>query len=611
MIPTLFGITVVSFCIMQLAPGDPLLNQMNSGNAGQSSETPEAYELQKRELHLDKPLVLNFDAFRDFSQEVQSAAYFAGQSVDEIRAGLPKLHAAEEHSTAEAPSPRSGGMPTAEQRLRFLRGLGIPDFEERLADKERGERLAKAIAYYTTRFCGDVGSSGVPAAIAVLRDEQASKTMHVGAIRCLASMVIDPFAFTYSLPPSDKETEAVTGAWRLWWNRKQADFVEVDAQARKYLDARMAEMVGSGDKLQTAIDAIGNSDYMDAAPRYFAEKLLDDKTPLPERVASAVFLKQFYNDPLRMDVPLNAPAEEVQEVVANWLEHYKLNQHRYEPSLPAKLWSVVADTQYAYMLARLVTFHFGHSALRTREPVSEKIWNAMLVSAPLMLLSQALIYFFAVPLGIICGVYRGKWLDQGISLGLFLLYSIPGFIAGMLFLVFFCYGDYFKWFPMLGLHSPDAERLAWIPYLLDYAWHAFFPVVCLSLFSLAGLAMYSRSSMLDVLNQDYIRTARAKGMSGFTVIFKHGLRNAMIPILTLFSSFLPAMLGGSVLIEYLFDIPGMGRLGWSSIEQKDFPTLMALLYVEAIVVLISYLITDVLYVIADPRITFSGRGSAA
>jgi ABC-type dipeptide/oligopeptide/nickel transport system permease component len=181
----------------------------------------------------------------------------------------------------------------------------------------------------------------------------------------------------------------------------------------------------------------------------------------------------------------------------------------------------------------------------------------------------------------------------------------------MLFLVFFCYGDYLKWFPMLGLHSENAANLKFLPYLLDYFWHACLPVVCLSLFTLAGLAMYSRSSMLDVLNQDYMRTARAKGVPGYKVILKHGLRNAMIPILTLFSSFLPAMLGGSVLIEYLFDIPGMGRLGWSSIEQKDFPTLMALLYVEAIVVLISYLITDVLYVIVDPRINFSGRGSSA
>jgi peptide/nickel transport system permease protein len=144
-------------------------------------------------------------------------------------------------------------------------------------------------------------------------------------------------------------------------------------------------------------------------------------------------------------------------------------------------------------------------------------------------------------------------------------------------------------------------------YLIDYLWHATQPVICLSLFSLAGLAMYGRSSMLDVLGQDYIRTARAKGLSEGKVIFKHALRNSMMPIITLFASFLPALLGGSVLIEVLFGIPGMGRLSWSSITQRDFPTLMALTYLEAIVVLFSVLASDLLYVLIDRRISFSGR----
>lgn len=120
--------------------------------------------------------------------------------------------------------------------------------------------------------------------------------------------------------------------------------------------------------------------------------------------------------------------------------------------------------------------------------------------------------------------------------------------------------------------------------------------------------MYARTSMLEVISQDYIRTARAKGLSEFKVIFKHALRNALIPILTLFSNFLPALLGGSVLVEYIFGIHGMGRLSWESIEQKDYPTLMALIYIDAIIVLVSILLTDILYVLVDPRITFSARG---
>jgi peptide/nickel transport system permease protein len=150
--------------------------------------------------------------------------------------------------------------------------------------------------------------------------------------------------------------------------------------------------------------------------------------------------------------------------------------------------------------------------------------------------------------------------------------------------------------------------MTWGSYLADYFWHATLPVLCLSLFSLAGLAMYSRSSMLDVIGQDFVRTARAKGVSEPRVILKHALRNGLIPIITLFSSFLPAMLGGSVLVEFLFGIPGMGRLSWSSIEQKDFPTLMALIFIDAIVVMFSILLSDLLYVLVDPRISFAGKG---
>ncbi len=612
MIPTLFGITVVSFCIMQLAPGDPVLNQLNSGNAGQSSETADAFAQRKRDLHLDKPLVLNFNQFRDFSIKMRVGAFYLSRKDEAIQADLTRLAGSEKNGTAvKLSKSEADDSPSGKERLAFLKKLDIPDFGERLRDPEQRPRLAKAVEHYTEEYCSNVGSAGVPAAMEILRDPRSDKQMQIGAIRALVKMVSDPFSFTYSVKPSDAETEPIVAAWRIWWDRKQTDFPSLDTEASKYLDEKMAEMVGDKKDVQPALDAIDNDNYTDVATRYFAQKLLAADSSLAQRDAAAYFLKQHYNEPLKMDVPLGASAADVKEVAANWLEHYKLHLQQYEPVFLQKIWDIAADTQYAYLVARLATFHFGNSALRTREPVSEKIWNAMLVSAPLMLMSQVFIYLVAVPLGIVCGIYRGKALDQGISLSLFILYSIPGFIAAMLCLVFFCYGDYLKIFPMLGLHSENAARLAWWPYLLDYAWHAFLPVVCLSLFTLAALAMYSRSSMLDVLNQDYIRTARAKGLPGSSVIFKHGLRNALIPILTLFSNFLPAMLGGSVLIESIFDIPGMGRLGWISIEQKDFPTLMALLYIEAIVVLISYLITDVLYVIVDPRINFSGRGNAA
>ena len=610
MIPTLLGITLVSFCVMQLAPGDPQMNQLSGGAAGKSTQTREAFLIQKRDLHLDKPLVVNFNYFRDFAPKVRAAAYYRARKPEEIQADLPELAAAAV-TPSDAPSP-GGDVPSLAERLAFVHSLGIPDFKARLENKDTWELLAKSIEFYTQVFCEDNGLYGVPAAIAILQDPHAEQRMKIGAIRCLVQMVPDPFLYTYSVHPSDAETPAVTAAWRLWWKQHQKEFGPVEADDRKAFDEKLPDLTsGSEKKLAAAIDAVHDADVNNVAPRYFAEKLLDDKSSLAVRAAATTYLKSFYNEPLRLDVPTDASAKLVDEVAANWLEHYELNQTDYEIGLAGRLWRVVADTQYAHMLARLATFQFGRSALRTREPVSEKIWSALIVSAPLMLMSELLIYLIAVPLGIVCGVFRGRLFDRTASILLFMLYSIPPFIAGMLFLVFFCYGGYLKLFPMLGLHSDGAEHMTFFPYLLDYFWHALLPVVCLSLFSLAAMAMYSRSAMLDVINQDFIRTARAKGLTGSRVIVKHALRNALIPILTLFSSFLPAMLGGSVLIEAIFDIPGMGRLGFNSIQQKDFPTLMALLYIEAIIVMLSILITDLLYVVVDPRISFSARGQAA
>ena len=222
------------------------------------------------------------------------------------------------------------------------------------------------------------------------------------------------------------------------------------------------------------------------------------------------------------------------------------------------------------MLVRLATFQFGHSAMKLREPVSQLIWEALLVSVPLMFMAEGVIYLIAVPLGIWCAVDRGGWWDRTISFGLFILYSIPPFVAGMILLLLFCYGDYLKWFPMEGLHSDDADQMSFVPFIVDYLWHAALPVACLSLFSLASMAMFSRSAMLDCINQDYIRTARAKGLSSTSVIWKHALRNSLIPIITLFASFLPALLGGSVLIEVLFNIPGMGLLELDVDQQERF-----------------------------------------
>lgn len=590
MIPTLFGVTVISFIVMQLAPGDPVLNRLN-GATGQSTQTREAFVLQKRELHLDKPLVSNFRWFRDYQSLIAAAAHYRSLSEEQIAAELADL---KDHPDT----------PANQQRLQFLRRLTISEFDKRLADKSSWNALAEAIVQSTMVYCEDIGVNGVPAAIDILEHSDQSREK-LGAIRCLSSMVPDPFVYTYSVNhPSQAQTPEITAVWKLWWERNEKKFPKIEAEDKDYLTKKLAEMTKGPDQIFSGIEAIHDDNYDDAARPFFAQALLSKDSTLEQRVAASAYLSKSIARPLVTDLAIDATSDEINQASENWQLQYRLYESKYQPGFLSRVGYVFADTQYAYMVVRLVTFQFGNSTIRTHDPVSGLIWQSFVVSAPLMLMAELIIYFLAVPLGILCGVFRGRAADQLTSLVLFLLYSIPPFVAGMLFLVYFCYGDYLHWFPMMGLHSDNADSLGFVHYLLDYFWHAFLPVVCLSLFSLAAVAMYSRSAILDVINQDYIRTAKAKGLAGPVIVMKHALRNALIPILTLFSSFLPAMLGGSVLIEVIFSIHGLGFLGFESILQKDYPTLMALLYIEALLTLFSFLITDLLYVVVDPRISF-------
>lgn len=605
MIPTLFGVTIVSFGIMQFAPGDPLLNQLGpGGNAGQSGQTREAFLIQKRDLKLNLPVLLNFNYFRNFNTPVEQAAYFKSLNMEQLTGELEQL----------AQLPQGSKDP----RLKFLRDVGVEELEQRLnpripddAENPALERLkihrdlARAIEGYVQIYCENIGEHGVPPAIALLESSETSRRIKIGAISCLGDMVVDALHPTYTRDATEEETPLVLSVWRLWWERNEDKFPPLDPDREAVLADQFGQMVNAESRsaLFRMIDGEFYFDRDDMS--FFAKQLLGDSS-LREKEIAAAILKLYIPRPLEMSVPLDASDETVAEVSRNWISQYEVRESTYNPSFFKRAWYIVGDTQYAHMVWRLITFDFGRSALKTREPVSELIWNALLVSAPLMLMAQMVIYLVSVPLGVVCAVNRGNRIDLFISLKLFLLYSIPPFVAGMMFLLFLCYGDYLKIFPMQRLHSDDAASMSWFPWLMDYLWHAFLPVTCLSLFSLAALAMYSRTAMLDVLGQDYIRTARAKGLKQTTVIYKHAFRNGLIPILTLFANFLPAMLGGSVIIEVLFGIPGMGMLGWKSIEQKDFPTLMAILYIDAIVVMISILLTDMLYVVVDPRISFGG-----
>jgi len=264
-------------------------------------------------------------------------------------------------------------------------------------------------------------------------------------------------------------------------------------------------------------------------------------------------------------------------------------------------------TRYFLWLRRISTFDFGES-IKFQKPVWELLKERVPVSIRLALTSLVIAYLLSIPIGIYSASHQYSRFDRFLTLILFILYSLPSFWVATMLIVFFGGGDFFDWFPVFGLASVGAEALPFWSRVWDAAWHLVLPVFCMTYASLAVLSRYMRTAMLEVVRQDYITTARAKGLSERVVIYKHALRNSLIPIVTLLSSLLPALLGGSIIIETIFTIPGMGRLAWEAILARDYPVIMAELTIVSFLTLFGILLSDILYSVVDPRIAFERKG---
>ena len=260
--------------------------------------------------------------------------------------------------------------------------------------------------------------------------------------------------------------------------------------------------------------------------------------------------------------------------------------------------------QYLSWLRRIARLDFGRSFLDDR-PVAEKIAERLPITVTINLASLLLIVGLAVPLGVVAAVKPGGWFDRLTTVLVFLGYSMPSFWVALLCMAFF--GVTLHWLPVSGIHSLDYESFGWLHRWLDVAWHLILPVGIAALLSLAGFSRYMRSSMVDVLRQDYIRTARAKGVPERRVLFEHALRNALLPIITIVGLSLPGLLGGSVIFETIFSIPGFGRLYYDAVMARDVMTVMGLLTIGALLTLLGNLLADVAYAFADPRIRVGER----
>lgn len=251
---------------------------------------------------------------------------------------------------------------------------------------------------------------------------------------------------------------------------------------------------------------------------------------------------------------------------------------------------------------------FGDSAsVDPGRPVADLIMERLPVTFVLNLCAVLLTYLLAVPLGVISAVRAGSFFDRMCEFVLFVLYSLPVMWVGLLFQAFFCEGGVIEIFPLKGAAVADAQRYSIWELQWEFLKSCTLPVCCLAYGGFASLSRYARSGMLEVAGSDYMRTARAKGLSEQCVIWKHGFRNALVTMVTLFGGLLPGLVAGSVIVEYIFNIPGMGTLSLLALSSRDYPLQMALFAFSGGLTLVGILLADVLYLAADPRIRLSGR----
>lgn len=264
--------------------------------------------------------------------------------------------------------------------------------------------------------------------------------------------------------------------------------------------------------------------------------------------------------------------------------------------------------QYVYWLGDIATLNFGVS-FQDNRPIIEKIRERLPVTLSMNILAVLLAYCIAVPLGVYSATHPGTSFDKYSSFGLFALYSLPVPWLGTLAIIFLCSPDLLYIFPNFGIRSNRYDFLTSGQQIMDIAWHAILPMIIYTIGSFAFISRQMRSAMLETVRQDYIRTARAKGLSERTVIFKHALRNSLIPIITLLSGILPSLIGGSVIIEQIFTIPGLGLLSFNALIARDYPMIMAVFTISAVLTLVGILVADILYSVADPRISYGKKGS--
>ncbi len=262
--------------------------------------------------------------------------------------------------------------------------------------------------------------------------------------------------------------------------------------------------------------------------------------------------------------------------------------------------------RYGQWLGRMAVLDFGDSFSPDGRKVWDKIRERIPVTLSINLLSMATIFLIAVPIGIYSAVRKGSLFDRIATVTVFTGFAVPTFWLALLLMILF--GVHLGWLPISGLVSLEHDSLPLAGRVADRAKHLVLPIFLAGFGGLAGISRYMRSNMLEVIRQDYVATARAKGLPERKVVFRHAMRNALLPVITILGLSVPDLLGGSVIFETIFAIPGMGQLFYQGVMSRDYPLIMGILTIGAFLTLLGNILADVGYALADPRINTGRTG---
>jgi microcin C transport system permease protein len=259
--------------------------------------------------------------------------------------------------------------------------------------------------------------------------------------------------------------------------------------------------------------------------------------------------------------------------------------------------------RYFIWIKNITRLDFGES-FTYQEPVIDVISSKFPVSLQFGIASLLLTYIICIPLGVKKAINAGGAFDQISGIILYVMVSIPPLVLGIFLIVWFAGGSYFDWFPIGGIRSDEYASLTMMGKIGDRIHHFVLPLTCYVIGGFTELTMLVRNSMLDVIKSDFVRTARSKGLEDNKVYFKHALRNALIPVATGLGGFLRVFLAGSLIVETIFNLDGIGLLGYQSILSRDYNVIMGLTFISAMLLLLGNIMSDFIYVLVDPRIDF-------